>query len=701
MTKFKRYLWLVVGLALLCGASGCRWFGHKPAGPLAVVTTLAGHKTDVALRDPFGVAVGSEGAIYVSDGDTGQIWQFDHAGAGRVVAQNLKTPSGLAVAKDGTLVVAETGTHTIKRVNPKDGATTVIAGNADNAGFADGAGATALFNGPVGVALGADGSIYVADTYNDRVRVIDAAGNVRTLAGSTMGYADGAGAAAQFATPCGVAVRADGALLVADTGNHRLRLVTMDGNVATWAGQNEAGATDGPLSAAQFDEPTALAIDDKGAVYVAEAGGSALRMIALPAEAAAVVTDKNTAPPYVVSMLIGQKGRGLFDGALGEARLSRPSGVGVGLEGAVIVADTGNRLVRAVNRQNADLLGVTLTLEAVRGLRPKAEEFRKLAPPRWPYAPPERPREIAATVGELRGEVNKPDEGVWFHNGLDIPGGYGETVRAVRTEKVLLPQSVALLGTRREYLRLPTMGYIHIRVGRESSEKPFGDPRFIFQRDAKGELTAIRIRRGTTFQAGDAIGTLNNQNHVHLIAGPTGGEMNALAALELPGVADTKPPVIEGVDFYGPDWQPLKPAKLSKDSDLPVQGKVRIVVRGYDQMDGNAARRRLGLYQLGYQILQANGTPANGFGEPKMTISFATLPDDVRTAPLTYAPGSMCGYTPETILGYIVTNFVRDREAREDFWDTAQMPAGQYVVRVFAEDFFGNRTTREVKVTTN
>jgi hypothetical protein len=250
----------------------------------------------------------------------------------------------------------------------------------------------------------------------------------------------------------------------------------------------------------------------------------------------------------------------------------------------------------------------------------------------------------------------------------------------------------------REYIRLPTMGYIHLKIGRDGQDKPFDDPRFVFQRDDKGKLSGVRVRRGTPFKAGDPLGTLNNQFHVHLIAGPTGGEMNALAALELPGVKDTRPPFIEGVDFYDKDWQILKSQISNGKSQMKVSGAIRIVVRAYDQMDGNAARRRLGSYKLGYQILKADGTPAEGYVEPRLTISFETLPDDIKAGVLTYAPGSMCGYTPATILGYIVTNQVRDREAREDFWQADKLTPGEYVVRVLVEDFFGNRSTQDVPV---
>jgi hypothetical protein len=253
---------------------------------------------------------------------------------------------------------------------------------------------------------------------------------------------------------------------------------------------------------------------------------------------------------------------------------------------------------------------------------------------------------------------------------------------------------------------------VHLRVGRDQDDNVFDD-RFILRRGDGGKVTGVRVRRGAQFKAGEPLGTLNNQNHVHLIAGFTGSEFNALAALELPGVKDTVAPVIEkdGVRLFDREGKelgappPVKNSRQEKTAGNPVagnpvtvQGDVRIVVRAYDQMDGNAARRRLGLYQLGYQVLKTDGSPAPGFDEPLVAISFESLPDDVRSAPAAYAWGSKSGATGETIFAYIVTNKVRDREAAEDFWHASRLPEGDYLLRVFAADFFGNRTTQDVPV---
>jgi len=692
----KSILKIRILLILLCLAASFLGLAcsraPQPRTPLNRIRTIAGSNS-VRFNDPFGIAFASDGTIYVSDGEAERIWQIAPDGSVKSVAENLSTPSAIALAPDGTLIVADTGSHTIKRVVPQTGSVTVIAGVEGRAGFKDGNGAEALFNGPVGVAVKRDGTIFVADTYNDRIRSIDKQGEVRAVAGGDeAGFADSTnGRDARFDTPCGIAVDVDGTLIVADTGNNRLRRVGLDGAVTTIAGAGIRSSQDGALQDASFNAPASVAVDEEGTIYIAEAGGSAIRVCSLGLW------------PHVTT-LAGVADSGLLDGELERARLNSPYGIAISTDGTLIVADTGNRLVRALLREG-DSRGVELTRESVEAMRPKASDFRKQAPPRWPYDPPERPREIAATFGEVRGEVGEGRE-AWFHNGLDIPGAYGETARLVRSEKILRPLAVDDVGGVRERIRFPTMGYIHLRIGRDQDDKPFMDDRFILRRDAKGKVAGVRVRRGTAFKAGDAVGTLNNQNHVHLIAGPTGSEFNALAALELPGVKDTVAPVIEkdGVRLFDNEWREFADASSSKDakqagsSPLVVRGDVRVVVRAYDQMDGNATRRRLGLYQLGYQVLNVDGSPAQGFAEPRWTISFESLPDDARAAPLAYAQGSKANATGETIFAYIVTNIIRDRVAQEDFWHSSELPEGDYILRVFAADYFGNKSTRDVAV---
>jgi hypothetical protein len=188
------------------------------------------------------------------------------------------------------------------------------------------------------------------------------------------------------------------------------------------------------------------------------------------------------------------------------------------------------------------------------------------------------------------------------------------------------------------------------------------------------------------------MGTLNAFNHVHLIAGRTGAEMNALDALVFPNISDTISPIIEKIYLTDENWQEIETE--NGDQRIKLTGKTRIITRAFDQMNGNAGYRKLGVYRLGYQILKEDKTP---LAEPKWTISFARLPDESAVR-FVYAPGSQSGYTPQTIFDYIVTNEVNGETVREDFFDAAQLEAGNYFIKVYASDFFGNTSEKDLKV---
>ncbi len=697
---FKQWL-AIAGVTLLTvGAlwSAWRWWLRiRPVKPLANVVTIAGagpQLTANSLADPFGVAVGADDEVYVTDGLGGRIYRVEADGRLAVVTEKLDMPSVLAVGRDASLIVANTGAHTVVRVNANDGSVATIAGQPNVSGRGDGPAKAARFNAPIGVAVAPDGTIFVADTYNDRICALAAAGQVRTLAGGNEpGFHDGVGGEALFDTPCGLVVARDGALIVADTGNHRIRRVALDGTVTTLAGTGEWGMRDGtPLSAA-FAEPVALAWRRDGALAIADAASSALRLLTFGAQPA-------------VSTIAGGFPFGLVDGAVSAARLNRPLGLAFTSDDALLFADAGNGFLRAFVPAGVALGRVAKPEAAL----VNAAEIRRRVPARWPFQPPEARREIAGTFGEIRGARQAEGE-AWFHNGLDIPGAYGEAVYALKGERVTQPLAVEGFNTTRERLRLPLLGYIHLRLGRDQNDVPFFDIEnqgFLFRRAAQGLLTGLRIRRGTRIGEGAALGTLNRLNHVHLIAGPASSEVNALAALPLPGLGDTVAPTIEGVSLLTEsgarfDLPAPVPAQAKRKSLPPaepptVQGRVRIVVQTYDQADGNARQRRLGLYRLGYQVFNADGTTAHGFAQPRYNLSFERLPDAANGVALAYAEGSQSGYTGQTIFAYTVTNVVRDGLAREEFWETGQLAAGIYVLRVFGEDFFGNQTRRDVTV---
>lgn len=623
--------------------------------------------TDPRLVEPFGIVV-KNGEVFVSDGERGRILSILEKGFSNKDDGGFGTPSGIAFGADGDLLVVDSERNAVFRLDPTP---STVAGTGQR-GYLDGDVYSAQFNGPTGIAVADDGKIFISDTYNDRVRVIEN-GQVTTLAGGKQGYADGLSTSAQFDTPLGITLWGE-RLLVADAGNRRIRVVELDGRVWTLAGNGSTEIVDGLPADASFVRPTAIAVSRDGAVYIAD--GNAIRAIG------------RRGFPFVETIAGGQ--RGFRDGDPIVSRFDRPSGLAFDDKDRLLVADSDNGLVRRFETGN----------EAERKkeqVSPKskqysAEEFRQLQPPRWPYDPPEAKRDVAGTLGEIRGEIVDENSQVRFHNGLDIAGDHGETARFVRTEKVLNPASTDNFGNLRELIRMPLMGYIHIRLGRDSADKSLGDPRFIFSYGFDGKMNGVRVPRGAKFTAGEPIGTLNAMNHVHLITGPSGAEMNALDALILPNVSDSIAPVIENVTLWNENWHQIETEKPG--TRITLTGKTRLVVRAFDRMDGNPERRRLGVYKLGYQILKADTSLVL---EPNWTITFDRNPpfDAVKTV---YATGSKSGATGETIFNYIVTNRLNAQGYGEGFLDPATLEPGGYIVRVLAADFFGNQTSKDIHI---
>jgi len=203
---------------------------------------------------------------------------------GPVAIARLKGPQGIAVDRAGNIYV--TDGHAIRKVST-DGEVSTFAGRADEWGRTDGAGGAARFNNPQGLAADAAGYLYVADRDNQAIRKITPAGLVSTLAGSatSMGSADGKGSAARFFRPSALAVDAAGNVFVADTRNFTLRRITPSGVVTTIAGRADpnndraAGYLDGPARAARFSFIEGIAVDAAGNVYVADNSTHVIRKL--------------------------------------------------------------------------------------------------------------------------------------------------------------------------------------------------------------------------------------------------------------------------------------------------------------------------------------------------------------------------------------------------------------------------------------
>lgn len=233
------------------------------------------------FQRPFGLAFAESGTLYVAtDRDpqgqagpmAGTIWRVDvAAGTATPIAARIGRPRGLAALPDGRLAVADYMHHVIELVDPGSGAVTPLAGAWDGKGYADGVGAAARFATPYGLAL-VGGALVVADHDNHRLRKVGLDGAVATLAGTgDAGFADGALASAKFNRPQGLAAAARGDLYVTDADNFRVRRVR-GGSVETIAGSGQPGYADADdRLAAQFYGLEGLCVrPDGSAVFVAD-----------------------------------------------------------------------------------------------------------------------------------------------------------------------------------------------------------------------------------------------------------------------------------------------------------------------------------------------------------------------------------------------------------------------------------------------
>jgi sugar lactone lactonase YvrE len=235
---------------------------------------------------PYGVAVDSAGNLYVADTGNNRIRKITPgrqvstlAGSGASgytdglgTAARFNRPYGVAVDSAGNVYVADVDNNRIRKIAP-NGQVSTLAGEGST-GYVDGLGTAALFNRPYDVAVDGAGNVYVVDRENSRIRKITPTGVVTTFAGSSPGYADGTGTAAQFNVLNGVTLDARGNLYVSD--NQRIRRITPDGVVTTLAG-GSPGYADGTGTAARFETPSGLAVDASGNLYVGDSGNNRIR----------------------------------------------------------------------------------------------------------------------------------------------------------------------------------------------------------------------------------------------------------------------------------------------------------------------------------------------------------------------------------------------------------------------------------------
>ncbi len=320
-------------------------------------------------------------------------------------------PQGVWADGNGNLFVADSDNHTIREINA-GGLVATIAGQAGMSGYADGAGTNALFNLPKNVTGDANGNLYVADTFNEVIRKLTLAGTnwvVSTLAGQAgnAGYAEGTGTNAEFSSPSSVAVDASGNVYVTDQGNDLIRKITPAGEVSSIAGQlGQTQNLDGTNQDAWFDRPIGIATDSSNNLYVTDsdytirwlqpagtnwvvmtiagqanhfgsmdglgtnASFSAPDGIAVDAMTNIYVADSFNetirkltflGTNWMVSTLAGLAGaQGFADGTNTTARFSLPAGVALDASGNIVVADVNNNNLRLITQAGTNSVVTTL-----------------------------------------------------------------------------------------------------------------------------------------------------------------------------------------------------------------------------------------------------------------------------------------------------------------------------------------------------
>jgi trimeric autotransporter adhesin len=306
------------------------------------------------LNAPTGLAL-NNGSLHISDTKNQRVRQVASgsistvAGSGTpgylgdsgpALSARLSSPTGLAFDPAGNLYIADTGNNNVRAVNPSEVISTFAGIGTCGSGAEGEPAALTPLCGPQGAVADLAGNTYVADTGGNRVIMVDLAGNIHTVAGTGTAGDAGAGNTSwgELNGPTGLALDSAGNLYIADTQNHRIRMLTPGGAISTIAGAGTAGFSGdgGAAVAAELNAPSGVAVDTSGNIYVADTQNHRVRL---------VTTDGNIAT-------IAGTGYGAYngeDGAAVEMALYNPGGVTVDGQGNVYVADTGNNRVRMLS----------------------------------------------------------------------------------------------------------------------------------------------------------------------------------------------------------------------------------------------------------------------------------------------------------------------------------------------------------------
>lgn len=308
---------------------------------LLTVTTLAGNgeigsddgpDTTARFFAPFGLTTDADGNIIVADAANNKIRKITPgglvstiAGDGTPGAKNgagntaqFNFPRGVAIDNAGNILVADAGNNLIRKITPA-GVVSTVAGDGTD-GFADGQGILAKFNFPIDLVVDATGNIFLTDGNNSRVRKITPQGLVSTLGNVFAGF------------PEGIDIDGAGNLYIANVAHHVIQKMTPQGVLTTIAGNSVPGFVDGPAAVAQFTNPEGIAIDANGNLFIGDLSNSAIRKVTPAGE---VSTVAGISP-------------GFRNGVASIAKFNNPSGVAVDKNGIIYVADVNNERIRKI-----------------------------------------------------------------------------------------------------------------------------------------------------------------------------------------------------------------------------------------------------------------------------------------------------------------------------------------------------------------
>lgn len=328
-------------------------YAASAPSPFAITTIVS-----TGLNYPTGLAIKSDGTLYIADNQNHVIKMRDVSGNVTIYAGSTQgfvnsinplsarfnNPYGLELDTLGNLYVADRGNNMIRRITP-GGVVTTVAGQL-TPGFTNGLTTAANFNSPSGLAVDSAFNIYVADTNNNVIRIIDSNGNVATYAGSQFtGSTDGIGVAARFFNPIDVALDPTGTILyVADTKNNLIRKITSGANVVTFAGILAGGHQDGVGLNSSFNMPYSLIVDSFGNVFLADNGNNCIREITPGGNVVTVAGNITLAPdPYNRG---SANSLGAATVAAAGSSFYRPSGICIDSTGNLYIADSNNQLIR-------------------------------------------------------------------------------------------------------------------------------------------------------------------------------------------------------------------------------------------------------------------------------------------------------------------------------------------------------------------